>query len=145
MTTHRPVRRWIRTLALGTATAVLMAGQHGCVRRTMTIRTAPEGATVRLNDLDVGQTPVTVDFTWYGDYELQFEKAGYQTLQTHHVLKAPWYQVAPIDFFAEAFVLYTIHDRHEISYDLAPASQPSQSELTQRAREFRDRALYEKK
>ncbi len=131
--------------AMGAAVVLAAAPlvlQLGCVRRTMTITTAPEGAMVRLNDQDIGRTPVTVDFTWYGDYELIFEKDGYETVQTHRRLDTPWYQVPPIDLVAEAFVPYTIHDHHDIHEELAPATQPTNEELVGRAREFRDRTLY---
>jgi len=133
-------RRAVGTTALLALIASLL--QMSCVRRTMTIRTVPEGATVRLNDQDIGQTPVTVDFTWYGDYDLVFEKDGYETVRTHKRIAAPWYQVPPIDLFAEAFVPYTIHDHHEVEQELEPRTYPTQDELVQRAKEFRDRTLY---
>jgi len=143
--TFHGIRRSVVSAVVLAGVAAVLCWQAGCIRRTMTISTSPQGATVRLNHEDVGQTPVTVDFTWYGDYDLVFEKAGYETLQTHHKLNAPWYQVPPIDLFAEVFVPYTIHDHHEVSFDLAPASQPAVQDLTARAKEFRDKALYENK
>src|SRR5437016_11722038 len=39
----------------------------GCVRRTVTVRTDPQGAAVVLNDQHIGTSPVSVDFTWYGE------------------------------------------------------------------------------
>lgn len=140
MTTTKRTPAILLTLAAGAVTT--LAGQNGCVRRTMTIRTVPEGAIVRLNDQDVGLTPVTVDFTWYGDYDIEFEKPGYETVRTHHRINAPWYQLPVIDLFAEAFVPYTIHDHHEFEETLSPTSRPSREELTSRALEFRDRTLY---
>ena len=88
----------------------------GCVRRTVTINTDPQGARVILNDEEVGTSPVSVDFTWYGDYDVIIRHEAYETLHTHKRIKAPWYQVPPIDFFAEAFVPFTIHDRHEMCF-----------------------------
>jgi hypothetical protein len=48
----------------------------GCVRRRVTITTAPEGASVILNDEEIGTSPVTVDFIWYGDYDVIVRRPG---------------------------------------------------------------------
>ncbi len=121
-------------VALGLAT--------GCVRRTVSIDTDPQGATVILNDDDVGTSPVSVDFTWYGDYDVIIRKEGYKTLHTHQRINRPWYQNPPIDLFAEAFVPFTIHDRHEKFLELEPAEPIDRDELLNRAFDFRDRALF---
>jgi hypothetical protein len=127
---------------LATAALVLAAAAAGCVRRTMTIRTAPEGATVYLNDTDLGQSPVTVDFTWYGDYDLAFEKDGCETTRTNWKINAPWYQIPPIDLFAETMIPFTLHDHREFEQDLTPAQPVDRDELITRARDFRDRAVF---
>ena len=64
----------ILTATCGVAFATLPAG---CVRRTLMVRTEPEGARVFLNDYEVGTSPVSVDFTWYGDYDVIVRKDGY--------------------------------------------------------------------
>ena len=71
--------------------AVTLATLTGCVERTMKITTRPPGAVVIVNDEEVGISPVTFAFTWYGDYDLMFRKEGYQTLKTHHRVRAPWW------------------------------------------------------
>jgi hypothetical protein len=114
----------------------------GCVRRTMTIRTEPEGARVVLNDEEIGTSPVTVDFTWYGDYDVTCRKDGYQTLQTHRRLNAPWYQIPPIDFFTEALWPFTIQDHQEMSFTLEPAQEVDRKELIDKAKALRDRAIF---
>ncbi|MGZ3388170.1 MAG: PEGA domain-containing protein, partial [Isosphaeraceae bacterium] len=43
----------------------------GCVEQTMTIQSDPPGALVYMNDQELGRTPLTKDFTWYGDYDVQ--------------------------------------------------------------------------
>ena len=114
----------------------------GCVRRTMTIHSEPDGALVFLNDEEVGRTPVTVPFTWYGDYDVVLRKEGYQTLKTHAPVRAPWYQLPVFDFVAEVLVPWEIHDQHELPlYALEPQQTPTRAELIDRARDFRDRAL----
>ena len=130
----------LRLVLAGVLAAVVLSA--GCVRRTMTIRTEPEGARVVLNDEEVGTSPVTVDFTWYGDYDVICRKNGYQTLQTHRRLNAPWYQIPMIDFFTEALLPMTIQDRQEMSFTLEPAKEVDRKELIDKAKALRDRAIF---
>lgn len=115
----------------------------GCVRRTLTIDTEPQGALVFLNDEEVGRTPVNVDFTWYGDYDIIIRKDGYQTLQTHARIVEPWYQIPPVDLFAESFWPGEVHDRHALSYTLAPYVPADRAAVLERAEELRTRTLFE--
>ena len=48
----------------------------GCVERKLTINTKPQGALVALNDEEIGESPVTVSFNWYGDYCVRISKEG---------------------------------------------------------------------
>jgi hypothetical protein len=101
--------------------ALLLAG---CVRRTLSIQSNPSGALVHLNGREAGRTPMTIDFTWYGDYDVQVRKEGYETLKTHEYLVAPIWQWVPFDFI---FVILPIpmHDDRHLTYTLAPSTQPS--------------------
>jgi hypothetical protein len=109
----------------------------------MTIRTEPAGALVFLNDQEVGRSPASVDFLWYGDYDLILRKDGFQTLQTHVKVTEPWYQIPPIDFVAEVLWPWWIHDTRSYDFALLPAETPDREEVLQRAQETRERALYE--
>ena len=83
----------------------------GCVERRLTIVTEPEEAIVWLNDEEIGVTPVTVNFNWYGDYSVRIEKPGYEILNTHRCESlAPEIQkeLAAIIQNAEA----TLSDKH---------------------------------
>jgi len=124
---------------------VALAALAGCVERTLTITTTPEGALVWLNDEEVGRTPVTKNFTWYGDYDVMIRKEGYKTLKTHTRIQEPWYQIPPIDFFAECLVPATIRDNRHLEYTLEPAEQTGSDELVERAQQFRERTLYGEK
>ena len=73
----------------------------GCVERRLTIVTEPSDAVVWLNDEEVGTTPVTVNFNWYGDYNVRIEKSGYDILNTHRAMERPLHDKFPFDFFAE--------------------------------------------
>jgi len=125
------------------ASAVLpLAAAGGCVKRTLSINTQPPAALVYLNDQEVGRTPVSVPFTWYGDYDIIIRKEGYQTLQTHKRIHPPWYQVPPFDFMAEVLSPVTYHDRHELEYALEPRQYPTTQQLLEQASSFRDRTLH---
>ncbi len=111
------------------------------MRRTISITTDPPNARVFLNDLEVGQSAVTTDFLWYGDYDVVVRKEGYKTLQTNWVIKPPWYQWIPFDFFAEVLWPGWIHDARTQHYVLEVAEQATAEEVIGRAEETRGEAL----
>ena len=97
----------------------------GCVRRTITVTSDPPGALVTMNDQEIGRTPVTRDFTWYGRYEVTVRADGYESIKTHTSVYAPIWQWVPIDLPME---LFPLTDRHELHYTMKPAStQPADS------------------
>jgi hypothetical protein len=114
---------------------MLMVG--GCVQRTMNIASDPPGAVVTMNDQEIGRTPITRDFTWYGTYDVFVRKEGYETLHKRTKVIAPWWQWVPLDFFAE--FCGHLKDVHNIFYTLTPAStQPaSPAEMFSRADELK--------
>jgi hypothetical protein len=89
----------------------------GCVERTLTITSNPPGALVFLNDQEAGRTPFTKRFVWYGYYDVQVRKEGYQTLKVTTPVIAPWWQWVPFDFVAE-LVPVKLQDPHEVYYRL---------------------------
>jgi hypothetical protein len=113
----------------------------GCVERVVRIKTEPTGALVFLNDEEVGRTPLSAPFTWYGDYDVVIRKEGYRTLQTHRRTPRPWYQYVPIDFVVETLVPFTLRDEHLWEYELAPYEPANEAELVRRAVGLRSRAL----
>lgn len=104
----------------------------GCVEREMTITSEPAGALVFVSDREVGRTPVTVPFTWYGDYDVILRRDGYKTLKTHAEINAPWYEVPPLDLLSH-IAPWTYHDRRFLSYPLAKLKLPTDEELIRRA------------
>lgn len=134
MTAHN----WF-ALCLSTLIAVCSAG---CVRRTVSINSDPQGARVFLNDDEVGTSPVSVDFLWYGDYDVILRKPGYQALKTHYRIDPPWYQLPGIDFISEVLVPVEIHDQREATFTMTPAATPETETLINQAQTFRDQALY---
>jgi len=109
----------------------------GCVERRLTINTQPQGAVVFLNDEEIGVSPVTVSFEWYGDYNVRISKEGYQTLKTHRKPERPWYDKFPFDFFAGVVNPKRIVDTYEWTFELAPMQQPTREELLQKAEELK--------
>ncbi len=126
---------WILAVLLAT---VLPAA--GCVERRLTIVTEPENAVVWLNDEEVGVTPVTVGFNWYGDYAVRIEKSGYEILNTHRELERPTHDKFPFDFFAEVLWPKRIVDEYTWTFELEPYHQSSPDELIEAAQEMKDRS-----
>ena len=127
-------KRNLPNLMAGGLIAGLLLG--GCVERRLTINTEPQGALVLLNDEEIGESPVTVSFQWYGDYWVRISKEGYETLNTHRDLKGPWYDGFPFDFFAQIVNPNRIVDSYEWTFELSPKQQISREELIRNAREM---------
>lgn len=119
-------------IILLTAGCIVFAA-GGCVERELTINTDPQGATVFLNDEQIGESPVTTDFNWYGDYQIRISKPGYDTLKTHRKLKAPWYDYFPFDFFAQVLYPGRIVDTYEWEFELPAKTQIPEDELLKKA------------
>jgi hypothetical protein len=103
----------------------------GCVERRLTINTEPEGAMVILNDQEIGVSPVTVSFNWYGDYWVRLRKDGYETLDTHRRLKAPLHDYFPFDFVAGLLYPGRIVNAYEWTFALAPQEYPTREQLVE--------------
>lgn len=109
----------------------------GCVERQLTVNTHPQGALVELNDEEIGTSPVTVAFNWYGDYNVRITKQGYQTIKTHRELKGPWYDKFPFDFFAQILSPKRILDKYEWTFQLEEKRQIPREELIQNAEKLK--------
>lgn len=121
--------------AVSTLVLIVLAG---CVERELTINTKPQGGLVTLNDEEIGVAPVTVNFNWYGDYCVRISKEDCETLNTHRMLKGPWYDHFPFDFFAEIVNPSRIVDSYEWTFELSPKKQISRDELIQDADELKE-------
>jgi len=112
--------------------------QSGCVERRLTINTTPQGATIVLNDQEIGASPVTVPFNWYGDYRVRISKDGYETLDTHRTLKAPLHDYFPFDFFAQVIYPGRIVDSYEWSFELAVKEYPTRDTIIESAQSLQN-------
>lgn len=109
----------------------------GCVHRRLTVRSNPPGALVYVDNNEIGTTPVSVDFTYYGARQIRLVKDGYETLKDQVRIKAPWYQYVPIDFVVENLVPMEIDDHRHLTYQLEPQLVTSNDQLLNRAEELR--------
>lgn len=121
-------KRWLLFALL-----VLVAGsQFGCVHRRMTIRSIPSGALVKVDGEEIGYTPASVDFTYYGTREISLTKDGYETQTVMQKVKTPWYQVMPLDAVSDNLLPFEVTNRHEFTYQLQPKVVVPTDELLNR-------------
>jgi hypothetical protein len=129
------VKRNLVVLTIVGLIAAIIAG--GCVERKLTINTEPQGAMVVLNDEEIGTSPVTVSFEWYGDYNVRVSKEGFETLKTHRKLKAPWYDGFPFDFLTLLNPERTV-DEYEWTFELEPKEEINRKELIYNAEKLKN-------
>lgn len=105
------------TSLISFAAAAVFVG--GCVQRRLTVVSDPPGATVTMNEHEIGRTPFTTDFVYYGVYDVQVRKEGYQTINKPQPLHAPWWAVPPLDLLAELMPWHPT-DRRTLKFTLTP-------------------------
>jgi hypothetical protein len=120
--------------------AAVMGGCYGQVQRTITIDSEPPGALCWLNDNEVGRTPVTVPFTWYGTYSVRLEHPGYEPLLADAPVRAPVYQWIPLDLAFETVIPGTREDAHAFRYAMRKAEPVDADTLRERAEATRTSA-----
>jgi hypothetical protein len=113
----------------------------GCVRRRLNVRSNPEGALVYVDNQQIGTTPCSVDFTYYGTREIRLIKPGYETLTVNQPIPMPWYQVPPLDFISENLTPAKIRDNRTVTYDLAPQIIVPTEQLLDRAQQLRQETV----
>ncbi len=129
--------RWIAILILLSACT-----QIGCVHRRFTVHSNPPGALLRVDGSDVGYTPASVDFTWYGTREVQLLKDGYETQTQMVSISAPWYQRFPLDFFSDNLLGTHVSDHRQFSFQMQPRRTDVTTDVIQRGRSLRSEALH---
>jgi hypothetical protein len=112
----------------------------GCVRRRLTVRSFPPGAQVFVDDQEIGTTPCSASFVYYGTRKLTLIKDGYKTETVWQSFNAPWYQVPPLDFVTENLLINEIRDERVVDVQLLPQEIVPQQQLLDRAQLLRDSA-----
>jgi hypothetical protein len=133
----------LRAVGRGWTTLLLLAGTSlvtGCVERRYTIRSDPPGATVIVNGEEIGPTPASKSFVYYGDREITLMLDGYETKTVIQPIKAPWWDNYFTEFFTENLVPVSLRDERVYQYQLTPAQSPPQAELRDRAEGLRSEA-----
>lgn len=124
-------RYLLSVLLLATACMVTT----GCVRRTLRISSAPPGALVWVNHQEVGRTPLEIDFTYYGHYDVQLALEGSEPLLTTADASPPLWDTIGMDLLFEVapFESQSVVEWH---FDLEPRDGDLDA-LVKRARSLR--------
>ncbi|MEN6405192.1 MAG: PEGA domain-containing protein [Thermoguttaceae bacterium] len=115
----------------------LCIGLTGCVERRMTVRTNPPGALLYVDDYEVGVTPVSTSFTYYGTRKIRLVKDGYETLTVTQSIPPPWYEYPVLDFVSENFVPGQVRDQRTLDFQLRPQVVVPTEQLISRAEQIR--------
>jgi len=115
----------------------LCACAPGCVRRRLTLRTFPPGAQVFVDDQEIGVTPCSTPFVYYGTRKMTLIKDGYKTETLYQKFDPPWYEYPPLDFIAENLIVRELRDERVVEVQLAPQEIVAPNVLLQRAEGLR--------
>jgi hypothetical protein len=117
------------------AAALVMAG--GCVQRRMTVRSNPPGALVYVDDYQIGTTPVSTDFIYYGTRKIRLVKDGYETLTVRQPFPIPWYEIFPLDFVSENLWPWEIRDERVVDLAMTTTASIPPESVVARAEQAR--------
>lgn len=131
---HHPARSAISRTALPCLLCPLWL-LLGCAERRIVITSEPPQALVTLNDVQVGLTPLEVDFTYFGTYDVRLTKPGYEPLITKAEAEAPFHEWPVVDLVA-AVVPVQKKTRIDWHFTLEPDTVTG-PELVQRGAELR--------
>lgn len=120
--------------------AVALLCSTGCVRRRLTIRSNPPGAQVFVDNQEVGTTPCSASFIYYGTRSITVMKDGYRTEKILQKINPPWYQIPPLDFVSENMVPKELRDERIVDVQMVPEEIVPQQKLLERAQILRDGA-----
>ncbi len=115
---------------------VAVAGS-GCVTRRMTVRSNVPGAQVYVDNYEIGRTPASTDFTYYGRRNIRLVKDGFETLTVEQPVQPPWYQWPGLDFVFENVWPLEIRDERQFAFELKPQYVVPTESLLGRAEELR--------
>lgn len=122
---------------LACACVSLLCTSTGCVQRRMTIRSNPPGALVYVDDYQIGATPVSTDFIYYGTRKVRLVKDGYETLTVRQPFPMPWYEIFPLDFVTENIWPWEIRDERVVDLAMMPVASTPPELVVARAEQAR--------
>lgn len=127
-----------RFCRFGLVLALMVSAIAGCVERRMTIRSNPPGAMVYVDDYEIGTTPVSTSYIYYGTRKIRLVKDGYETLTIYQPMPTPWYEWLGVDFFSENIWPHKIRDERSFMYQMTPTVAVPTDTLLERAQQLRD-------
>jgi hypothetical protein len=110
------------------------------VRRRLTITSNPPGAVVFVDDREIGITPVSTPFTYYGTRKIQLVMEGFETLTVKRTFSPPWYQWPVVDFISENMIRRELRDERVVDFRMVPQRIVPSDQLLLRAQRLRDRS-----
>lgn len=127
----------LKTRKFPSAISLCLCGSilTGCVDRRISITSNPPGAQVFLNDADVGRTPLEVNFTYFGTYDVRLRKEGYEPLVTKAKASAPIHEWPGVDLLFLPMP-FTKETRIAWHFDMQPTATDPMGTV-QRATELR--------
>jgi hypothetical protein len=108
----------------------------GCANRQMTIRSQPEGAKVIIDSQEMGVTPYTFPFTYYGTRQIILQKEGYQTQTNMAPVKPPFIHIFPFDLLI-FLIPYPIENHYVFSYILSPKKEINVDDILKHGEELK--------
>jgi len=116
-----------------------LAACPACVKKCIGVRSDPPGATVYLDGLEVGTTPVDhVPFEFYGTREIAVFKDGYLCERRTVDIDTPWYSCFPFDLVSELLLPYDLRDHRLYYFRLRRTEHVDRETLLRHARQTRD-------
>lgn len=112
----------------------------GCVRRRLTVRSNPPGAQVFVDDTEIGTTPCSAAYTYYGTRKITVIKDGYETTTVYERMAPPWYEIPPLDFVSETIWPGEVRDERAVDITLVPQVMVPPDELRARGEQLRSSA-----
>lgn len=129
-----------RNLRLSCVVLLVLACSPGCVRRRMTVRTNPPGATISVDNQVIGSSPAAANFVYYGTREFRIEKDGFRTETIRRRFDPPWYEFPGVDFIAETLWPGEIRDERIIDVELVPKEMQPTEQVLERADSLRQQS-----
>jgi hypothetical protein len=95
---------------------------------------------VFVDDQEIGTTPCSAAFTYYGTRKITVMKEGYRTETLYQRIAPPWYELPPLDFVVENLLPREVRDERVVDVQLVPEEIVPPQRLLERAQALRDSA-----
>ena len=122
--------------------AVFALCATGCVERKLIITSEPSGARVYVDDREVGQTPVTTRFNFYGGRTFVLRKEGYRDTVEVRKVKKPFYAQPVLDAITDLGPI-PLKDHQTFHFKMTPMQPVETQVLMERARRMRSQVTGE--